>query len=470
MKGAMKRGAFKPPDPDPVMKEKFIYFVKNVFCKQFAQMEAPKFEWLTPEAIREYLDHTPYPEHRKQGLFKEFEELMDPFNPKYAVVRGFMKDEGYDEIKYPRIINPRDDKFKVVAAPVFKKIEVEIYKHPSFLKGVPREQWAEKVCDKFVPGYPTQSNDFSAYEAHAVAWVQECEFLVYEHILGPHKPYFWNWLKKIFLGRQHMVYKYFTVSQPTSRQSGDPQTSDGNGLINLALILFFAWLRDGRSLEYVDGDDSLTQYFGCPFPTIDDFRRLGFTAKPQLHRDFTTASFCGLIFDPHDRIIITDIIKALVKLGYTTRNYKLARPPVLHGLAKVKAYSYIYQYAGCPIVARACVWIIRNTGHIDVRRLLRSPTIDMYTREMILQGMSKYSELAALAMRTPSTNTRLIVEEMYGLDVKTQRSLEKWFDTHAYAPMPSRYIADLVPQVWRDYTDRYVTICAIRDSSDDFPD
>jgi hypothetical protein len=214
MKGVMKRAAFKPPTPKPEMKAKFIYFIKNVFVKQFKQMEAPKFEWLSPEAIMEYLESTNYPQHRKQGLYEEYEELIasNPFDPKHAVVKGFMKDEPYTEIKYPRLINPRSDKFKVIAAPVFKKIEVEIYKHPSFLKGVPREQWADKVCDKFVPGYATQSNDFSSYEAHAVEWVQECEFVIYEHILGPYAPYFWSWMKKMFLGRQHLVYKYFTVS------------------------------------------------------------------------------------------------------------------------------------------------------------------------------------------------------------------------------------------------------------------
>lgn len=469
--GVKKRGATQPPDPDPHMKEQLRFFFKEVFAKEFEVMEAPKYDWLTPESVREWLDDTHYPDHRREGLFQEFLELQDYFARRNTVIEGFMKDESYDEFKYPRLINPRSDAFKVVVGPVFKHIEHSIYKHPSFLKGVPRDEWPDYVLTQLTPGKRTVSNDYTAYEAHAVAWIQELEFIIYEHVLGMYVPKFWKWMKDTFLGNQHMIYKYITVTQETFRASGDQQTSAGNGIVNLGISKFFAWYWLGTVGIVVDGDDSLSQYEGCREPTKADFAKVGMTAKPEYHRDLTTASFCGLIFDDQDKIIIADIVKVMLKFGWSTSNYRQAKPSTLKGLAKVKAYSFLYQYAGCPIVSKMCLWVLRHTAHIDIRRLLRSPSLDMQQREFVQKGIERESKLVQLARRTPSIRTRLIVEELYGIDVATQRAMERWFDTsQTYEPMPAKYMHDLVNEDCKAYTLRYVSICHVKDSSEDFPD
>lgn len=463
-KAVCKRGAMKPPQRCPQMMGRFYDFVRRWVRKNYLPID-PDYDF----SIEAWLAKTHYPEWRKVQLKKDWENVSNPWHKKFTKIKGFVKDEAYDDWKYLRLINPRHDIFKCLVGPVFKAIEEVVFKNPVFVKGIPRDKWPEHIMERFISNYETLANDFEAYEAHATAEMQEAEFIVYEYLLSRtmQNPSFVNLCRRVFGGDQEMYYKWFIVVMKAIRASGDQQTSLGNALINYLSNAFLAEELGSVILAIaVEGDDSISQWRGTK-PTSEDFARLGLTAKVEVHASPETASFCGLIFDPVDRINIGDPLKMMAKLGWSPRCYMKSKRAKLNMLSKAKAYSMLYQFAGCPIISKMAQWVIRCTKHIDLRPLLNSGNLNEYERENLVASMDAHKRLIEVSKRQPKISTRMLMETKFGISIPRQLAIEQWFDeAKQLQPIPGERVIDIVPQSWVGYWDRYVHVTKLDENFD----
>lgn len=462
-KGIEKRAAMKPPTRDPERMKRLYAFTRRWVRSNFAPIDVG-YDF----SVEAWLDKTGYPDWRKRQLLTTWNECMNPFSKKYQRIKGFVKDEAYDDWKYLRLINPRDDVFKVLVGPIFKAIEEVVFKYPGFIKGVPRDQWASFISERFMADYETLAMDFEAYEAHLTKELQEVEFIVYDYLLShvAENVWFKDFGKKVFMGKQEMVYKFFRLVMAAVRASGDQQTSLGNGLVNLIVMLFFAEELGSKVTPAVEGDDSLSQWIGDK-PTAEDYASVGLTAKIETHPSPEMASFCGLIFDASDLINIGDPMRAMAKFGWTTRNYMRAKHAKLKMLAKAKAYSTLYQFSGCPVLSSMALWVIRLTKHIDLTPLLNSGALNEYERIELKIAIERHDKLMEVASKRPSMATRLLMEQKFGLSIPRQLMMEKWFEEClSLEPMPSELLVDCCPKSWADYWSRYVHLVGMSEDFD----
>lgn len=214
-----------------------------------------------------------------------------------------------------------------------------------------------------------------------------------------------------------------------------------------------------------EGDDGIA---GLTYPTdpsdIMWFKRLGLTIKLQVHKHLYTASFCGQVFDELELVSIADPIKLLMKLGWSDVKYLFARSSKKQALAKAKAMSLLYQYAGCPVITRACLWVLRCTKKIDVRSAYRGLTD--YDRTLALEAQKHLGEALEIANRQPGVFTRQICTELYGLSVQDQFLLEKKFDEMTeLRPYDSECFAHLIPDESKFFFKNFARIIDSRDRS-----
>jgi hypothetical protein len=240
-----------------------------------------------------------------------------------------------------------------------------------------------------------------------------------------------------------------------TRMSGEMCTSLGNGFSNLMLMQFVCEEAGCREvLGVVEGDDGLFTMIGTP-PTEEDFARMGLFIKMEVHDTISTASFCGIVFDPTDRINVTDPRKVLTNFGWAQRQYARARSSKLVALLRCKALSISFQYPGCPVVASLGRYGVRVTPHVSLRMrkyINRKGYYDSYTREKVLAAM----QAGNIPRREPPRNTRLLVEKLYGISIEIQISLEDYFDSlKAIQPLDHWSFPVILPQLWYEHAARY---------------
>ncbi len=207
------------------------------------------------------------------------------------------------------------------------------------------------------------------------------------------------------------------------RMSGEMCTSVGNGFTNWAIHKYFEKKKNWKSLRCaVEGDDGVFSFYGEP-PTEQEYAQFGLVVKLMVVENITEGSFCGIICDEEDFINVTDPIKALLKFGWTTRQYLNAKEKKLMGLLRAKSLSMLYQYQSCPIlhalaaygerITRGYKWILpTRVNTYEINRMLY----------LIKQLGNKLPE------RKTGIRTRLLVERRFGVTVDDQIQIEKYFD------------------------------------------
>jgi hypothetical protein len=234
--------------------------------------------------------------------------------------------------------------------------------------------------------------------------------------------------------------------------SGEMFTSLGNGFTTLMLWLFFCE-RAGSVIEpRVEGDDNVGRISG-PIPTASDFLELGFRAKIEVHNSLNTASFCGNVFDEHDQTLICDVNKSIVKMAWSDwRNFTSGSKRKMT-LLRAKAMSLHSQYPGCPVLDSFSLYIMRMTKSYDVRILLKSKTMAWWDRNTLVESLNFPHD----RRRICGMETRLLVEELYGITVEQQLRAEDYFDRQTtIAVVPSWVMGDLGRPDWSSYSDAYV--------------
>jgi len=400
-----------------------------------------------------------YSAARKAELESVYKELTG-WESTHVAIKSFIKREQYTEYKYPRAINARCDEAKVQFGPWIAAIEEQLYKRPEFIKHVPVADRAVKImeamglCSKFF------TTDFSSFESSFISEIMEaCEFQLYHYMLSqiPGSRDFLSNYYNTLCGENVLKFKSCTAHILGTRMSGEMSTSLGNGFTNLMLLLFAAERQGLKIIPRVEGDDGLCGMEGDRFdPTV--FEELGFSVKIQYHDHLSTASFCGMVFDPEDLVNVCDIKKTLANFGWADGQYSLLRNSKKKNLLRAKALSVAHQYPKCPVLQALARTVLRLTSGHDASYILRSKNLDSYTREKFEEVLSKsQQELRASLTADIPIGTRLLVERQYGISVEDQIAIEKRLDAlETLGPFSVPELEDRIPPDWVDYSARFV--------------
>jgi len=450
--GVRKRAAMAPPKSDMVLLEKFSVFVRTWLQKNLVPL-SPSVD----TSVDRWLAHTSYPLWRKEELKRKFDNITSFDDPRHYRVKGFMKDECYPEYKHARGINSRTDEFKCMVGPWFKLIEEEVYQLPQFIKHVPVPDRPKYILDRLeYLGATYFETDYTAFEAQFTRSIMAaCEFQLYDYMTKnvPGGQEFMRLVRNVIGGVNHCDYRDFSYSVHATRMSGEMCTSLGNGFSNLMFMLFVCELNGNTMVDgVVEGDDGLFRMIGTP-PTEEMFSRLGLIIKPVPHNLISEASFCGIVFDPDDRVNITNPLEVIATFGYTRSQYLKSSPSTKLALLRCKSLSLAHQYPGCPILQSLAHYGLRITRSIDVRRFALRGGTSMWEREQLIMALRDEKNIVR---REVGWKSRLLVELKFGIPVALQYEWEKYLDGLDCLEQLDFVDIDLfVPECWVDYFESY---------------
>lgn len=220
---------------------------------------------------------------------------------------------------------------------------------------------------------------------------------------------------------------------PSVRNSGDRQTSWGNGTTTDDVTTFLKEKHPDRKL--VD----------------QDFADLGLACKSKYTDVPGEATFCGLTYHDHDRQAVRDPRPVLAKLGWSKLTYVGAGPTTKLFLMYMKGLSLTYEMPQCPVLGAV--------GRSIVRQLQWTYTPQRYRR--FISGLNSYerSTYDKILQSTPGSfaptlGTRQLVERLYDIPVPKQLALEAQLDAHDWR---EPFSIDLdVPKPWTDCWQEYV--------------
>lgn len=449
--GVVKRIATTMPTPDPAWMTECQDFVDKWLhdhCKPLSPAQDLSFET--------WIETRPYPEWRKQELRLVHEFLVKEILPdEYKVVNLFMKDEDYLEYKQGRGIYARCDAFKVLFGPLCSSIEEDMYANPEFIKHVPVADRPEYISNMLATtADDTGTTDFTSFECSFTAQVQSVfDQRMFKYYLKYIKSQF---LKRVYLttaGKNHIKNKNFSFDMVARRMSGEMDTSLANGFANLMVNKFLVQkLNLGELRICVEGDDGISKTTSGKFPPTEAYAKLGFNVKIQICNDPASASFCGIIYDPDEKINVTDPREVLAQFGWASQRYSRAGNKTLMALLRCKSLSYLHQYPGCPIIQELALYGLRMTKSFDVRHFVANDRrLSMWERDQLKQAISiKYKDVIAPV----GDQTRILVEKLYSISLEAQYEIESYLrGKHDLEPLVIEEID--WPVHWVNYFNEY---------------
>jgi len=448
--GVKKRFACKMPQMTSQHRASFKIFVARWLVKNLIPLSSD-----TDTSVQGWLNDTHYPAYRREELLSKFENNFDRRNRRYLVVKSFMKDETYTEYKQARGINSRTDEYKTWVGPIFKKIEKELFSKNYFIKKIPVTERPQYILDRlFHEKYRYLTTDFTAFEAHFVELMEDCEMQLYDYMTTelPDGAEFRRLLRDSILKDNFCQFKWLDVSVYRRRMSGEMCTSLGNGFTNLMLIKYIFSHQNIDIDCLVEGDDGLISLPpGINPPSVSLLGELGLKLKMELVPTLETASFCGNVFDLKDMLIVTDPIVELASFGWTTGRYAKSSQKRLLELLRSKSLSLMYQYKGNPILASLAKYGLRMTEGIRARPHL----MNEYEREEF-QRMMDDMRMKGLPDIPVPLNTRLLVEKLYKVPIHVQLDIERYLDSlHTLTPLEIPHIDRFINRVWSHYYEHY---------------
>lgn len=384
---------------------------------------------------------------------------------KFYKVKGFTKEESYGvEHKHFRSINSRSDAFKAETGPMFKKIEEKVFCKKEFIKKIPNNERARYIMDNvYTVGGTYVCTDYTSYESSFTKEIMSnIEYVVYKYIAGDHPD--WNKFDEYYqaiLGQNKIQYRNFNAKIDATRMSGEMNTSLGNGITNLILFKWCCWLQNIKSRGVVEGDDGLFNV--SKVPDFDPIRSLGFTIKPEVHKNIGDASFCGQVFSPESMQIVRDPLKAMIKMGWSTSQYKYSKLPILSSLMKARALSSLHENPGCPILNKWNLNILSRMKNVKIEPILERMHCNMYEREKLLKINEIYktnpNSTFEHIYQEPTPHTRLLVERLYNITTDAQRLIEEKVESHIdgrfVIPLGDLWFSKANIMMFENYRSRY---------------
>lgn len=423
--GIKKRFLMKPPQTNRAGRRKLRKFVSTWLKGNLTPLHRD-----SDTSVQNWLKNTNYPLWRKN-------QLLDLWNKeggtvlmgKHTTVNSFVKDEFYPEFKHPRLINSRHDIYKVAVGPYFKLIEQELFKLPWFIKKIPVDQRAQYIMNRlYKPNGTYIATDYTAFETHFTKeMMDDVEMQLYKYMTSnlPNKYYF-NRLLKVLTGTNHLYSHNFHTILEATRMSGEMNTSLGNGFSNLMFMLFACEDVNADAVTgVVEGDDGLFCVEGNS-PTSETFKKMGLTIKLDVLQDISSASFCGLIFDPDDKINITNPVDVLLTFGWTDRKYSGASMKKLKSLLRSKSLSLLYEYKNAPIFQALARYGLRVTEGV---RAVSANNFNMYEKDQVSQAYEYYNKHSHILEMPVPLNTRMLMEREFGISINLQIKIENYLDS-----------------------------------------
>lgn len=220
-------------------------------------------------------------------------------------------------------------------------------------------------------------------------------------------------------------------------------TSLSNGFANFMLFKFMT-RNSGYSECVIEGDDCLGVVAGY-LPTQDDYAKLGFRIKIETPACLSVASFCGMIFDERDLQFIKDPIKILLNQGWSSEIYKNSNDKALKQLAKSKAMSSLAEATHNPITGV----FFRRLYELTSKLRNRVDVTNKYDRCLLSQFV--------ITPFAPTLRTRLLFEQVFGIPLLAQYTIEKYFSTWEYGPIECPTLNSYFSQVNFEFYNTYVT-------------
>ncbi len=450
--GAKKRLVHERPKLNNKAKRRLRRFVDRMLPKLFDPLQADQVL-----DFEEWLAHTNYPEWRKIQLREARLRLLEGSVPEHKIweAKMFAKDEFYLEYKYHRTINARSDYMKTIIGPMAASIERVVFKHPAFIKKVPRAEWPEYIIGRCSGRQHGYASDYSSFEASFVQDIMNIvEMKLYEYMCRM------VWSKEVcerfhaLAGWNKITAKAFFVKLLARRLSGEMVTSLGNGFSNLIINLFVLKEKGCRNVAFVvEGDDGLFMFDG-PCPDESDFLELGFIIKLTPVENLNEASFCGVVFDSVDRATLADPYKCLATVSWLDAKYVGSSNRKRELMAQVKGLSLLAQYPGCPVLQSVALWLLRVHNYRPSRRdeilsYAYANSRDWWQREVL-----KSLKTSPFVPRRVGEGSRRVVEKVYGMSVGQQILLEEMFD-NATAEVDLSAVQGLTP-LYKQHWTRYV--------------
>jgi hypothetical protein len=422
--GAMKRVMKQLPRRERNLLMKFDRFVRKQLPKMFDKLPPH-----TDVSFETWINNCKYPLAHKNKLKKVYADNVENYNNTYVKsVKGFPKDESYEVYKHLRWIMSRTDEFKCMYGPWVKCIENEVYKHPSFIKHIPTLERGNYITELLGTKGPFYETDYTAYESQFDNQMMRIlEFNLYNY-MTTEIPGNEDFMRMNFgaLGKCNDIKSKNMKFTVEARMSGEMSTSLGNGFSNLMTMLFVAKLNGNANVKgVVEGDDGLFTFDG-PAPQPDDFSKIGFHIKLQKHTIINECSFCGIVFDEIDQIVVTDPRKVMLTVPWTTRQYLHSSDLTLAALLRCKGMSLRAQYPGAPIIQSIANYAIRVTNHVSRRKLRATVAklqVSSWERERMFLQLEQKTTPTIVGART-----RILIANRYGITVNQQLAVETIYD------------------------------------------
>lgn len=426
------------PKFDPVVLAEF---------KKFVETKAASLPTVDVGSVsfEEWIDTRPsYNEQRKEQLRTAFASLRGgaPTKKQCRRISAFIKTEGYPCFKHGRMINSRSDEWKAFAGPYISAVESIVYQLPQFIKHTPVPERPALINALYQHGRNYFMTDFTAFESHFVPEVMDaCENALFRHVLKNWK--YVDLLCDTNAGPNHCSTRIGVKGTVTARRmSGDMWTSLGNGWTNWCLAEFIAHKQGHKLYGYVEGDDGI--FATKAVLTKQLYEQLGFTIKieqvPDPRKGSPTMAFCGMVFAESGQIL-RDPRRVLQQFGWTS-SFINAGEEIMLGLLKSKALSGKYETPDCPIVGVLYEEALSRTGNATPI----FTTDGFHTAPPIDAGLKPFA---------PTLQTRLLFEELYGITVPQQLSVET-----AIRSGDMSYVTSVIPPMndMLTYSNGYVTV------------
>jgi len=373
-----------------------------------------------------------------------------------TAVKSFVKDENYPEYKHARSINSRTDAFKCLCGHLFSIVDEKLFKLKWFIKKVPVHERASLMKNTFNMSMPGDATDHSSFEAAFTPAVMSIEHELYRHVWRnlTHLQPLTDFILRTLIGQSVCHFRWYTVTVLARRMSGEMNTSSGNGFMNLMAVLFLCYINgDPNPVGFVEGDDGIFQ--STAFPTPPQFAQLGFTVKMDHQDKINEASFCGLIFDENEEVVVCNPMWVVATLGWVSRQYCKAKDATLKALLRCKALSYAHQFPGHPIITSICRYTLRMTSGIDVRPVLQRGLMSQWEREKLLDAIADRERVKSFLARDVSLSTRVLVEKVFKVPLATQLFIERIYnEKNDLSPMVLP--TTLFPDQWVHYAGTYL--------------
>lgn len=413
---------FRPvPKPDPPFLAEF---------KAFVQSEVEKLPRVKPLTFDEWIDQeNNYNEERKNQLREAFDALKGgrPTRKQASHVDSFIKLESYPEYKYPRMINSRCDAFKAWAGGKIKAVEQAIYDHDfdgiKFIKHVPVPDRPGLICMLDKANMKSGESDYKAFECSFDPKVQDaCELPLFRHCLAD-TPEDAEFICAVDSGVNRMRTRSGARAAVKGRRmSGDLWTSLGNGFTNAMVMKFICHKRGISVSGFVEGDDGLFVYSEVPPNT--DFERLGFRIEMKEVPHPNEAHFCGMVFaNPNE--IMKDPYRVFENFSWT-HSFINAGPSIMLELLKGKALCGLFETGQSPIAGVLYREALKFCGSVAPR--------------FIRDGYHVVPPSFVIPEFSPSSETRLLFEQKYGVSVHLQLAVESAIRQHDF-----QLVAQLMP-------------------------